>query len=95
MCFQLASQGRDTTEEPSQETQKGFHGSLGTPAVQTLGSADSPPEVHPSIRFPQGSRLARWAMALQGFNIEIVLRKGGLHSNADYLSRPVNAFFVL
>ena len=34
-------------------------------------------------------RLARWALYLASFNIEIIHRKGTLHTNVDILSRPV------
>lgn len=32
-------------------------------------------------------RLLRWALIIQSYNYEIVHRKGGLHQNADSLSR--------
>lgn len=36
---------------------------------------------------PQGAKLARWALALQRYNVSIVYRKGTSHGNADALSR--------
>jgi cupin superfamily acireductone dioxygenase involved in methionine salvage len=41
-----------------------------------------------SLKDPTG-KLARWAMFLSQFDIEVEYRKGSLHTNADYLSRPV------
>ena len=36
---------------------------------------------------PQGAKLARWALALQRYNMTISYRKGSRHGNADALSR--------
>lgn len=41
-----------------------------------------------SIKEPTG-KLARWVMYLSQFSFDIVHRKGKLHWNADYLSRPI------
>jgi len=35
------------------------------------------------------NRLGRWAVRIQGFDLDIVHRKGKLHGNVDALSRPV------
>ena len=40
-----------------------------------------------SIRDPTG-RLARWSIYLQGYDFEIVHKKGSAHTNVDALSRP-------
>ena len=40
-----------------------------------------------NIRDPTG-RLARWALYIQAFDVEIIHRKGVIHCNADTLSRP-------
>ncbi|CAF1035467.1 unnamed protein product [Brachionus calyciflorus] len=40
------------------------------------------------IKDPMG-RVARWSIFISQFDFEIVHRKGRLHKNADYLSRPV------
>ena len=40
-----------------------------------------------SIRDPTG-RLARWSIYLQGYDFEIIHKKGSAHTNVDALSRP-------
>ena len=46
------------------------------------------------IKDPNG-RLARWAIYLQAFDMEIVHKKGSEHSNADCLSRPQASVFSI
>ena len=41
-----------------------------------------------SIKDPTG-KLARWSIFLSQFDFDIIYRKGAIHHNADYLSRPV------
>jgi hypothetical protein len=41
-----------------------------------------------NIPEPTG-RLARWALFLSNYQIDIIHRKGNLHTNVDVLSRPV------
>ena len=47
-----------------------------------------------SLKDPTG-KLARWAMFLSQFDIEIEYRKGVHHTNADYMSRPVMAIVAV
>ncbi len=41
-----------------------------------------------TLKDPTG-KLARWSIFLSQFDFEIVYRKGKIHANADYVSRPI------
>lgn len=49
--------------------------------------SDHNPLTYLTHRMPQGAKLARWALALQRYNLSITYRKGSKHGNADALSR--------
>lgn len=49
--------------------------------------SDHNPLTYLTRGLPQGAKLARWALALQRYNMTISYRKGSRHGNADALSR--------
>ncbi len=49
--------------------------------------SDHNPLTYLTQGMPQGAKLARWALALQRYNMTITYRKGSKHGNADALSR--------
>lgn len=49
--------------------------------------SDHNPLVYLTKNLPHGAKLARWALALQRYNVTVTYRKGSRHGNADALSR--------
>jgi hypothetical protein len=49
--------------------------------------SDHNPLAYLTKNLPHGAKLARWALALQRYNVTVTYRKGSRHGNADALSR--------
>ncbi|XP_067139029.1 uncharacterized protein [Centruroides vittatus] len=64
---------------------KKFHYWVYGNAVKVI--TDHNPLRYLTLSTPHSAKLARWALALQNYNVEIEHRKGKNHTNADALSR--------
>ena len=55
--------------------------------ARVLVVSDHNPLTYLTQGMPQGAKLARWALALQRYNMTITYREGSRHGNADAMSR--------